>query len=567
MTVRRSKPYKSKEFLLRTESCVSSELQSSTSSFGWLDAGIGKLEQLGNRVESALAGRSWITVFVAALTFIACTSWKARLRPFSFDEILTQYISALPSFGAICKTLAAHAESSPPLFHLISKLSGAALGGGALGLRFPAIAGYLAMILCVYFVVSRYTGPLYAALGALATYLTNAPIYSIEARPYGMLLGLSSIALVCWQQAARHRFRGWALAGLWLSLAAALNLHYYAVLTFAAIGFGELVRAWRTRHIDWAVWAALVFATAPLLFLLPLIRTSLVMKSGYFAPATLSRLVNGLMQFYLPAGGLVLAAFTLLAGTCLLVLTGRPAPAISTPREVPPLHEVAAWIACLLAPLAALIVGKLVTKVFVARYAIISAIGFSILLPFCLQRLFRNSRAAALAVLLFLGLCFGMRAAGGSKIENFKTTLLPWLRSSDRSLSPIVIGNPITYLRLAHDADRNFAGSLIYLPDPQEGLKYRGVNTPDYNIAGLRGVAPLNLQSYSSFTSSHPQFVVLWEASRFDWIVPKLSEAGAELRFCRASGSRVLLLVNLSAISAGDRNPSPGAAMDCNEVK
>jgi len=206
----------SKDQTLRMEPSRSptSEFERTQQPCNWVDASIGTLEQLGYRVESALVRKPWVSVFVPVLVFLACTSVPAFRRRLWFDEILTEYIAALPSFGAIYKALAAHAESSPPLFHLVSKLSGTTLGWSALGLRFPAIAGYLAMILCVYFVVRRYTGPLYAAIGALSSYLTKAPYYSTEARPYGLLLGLSCIALVCWQLAARYRVRRLALAHL-----------------------------------------------------------------------------------------------------------------------------------------------------------------------------------------------------------------------------------------------------------------------------------------------------------------------------------------------------------------
>lgn len=533
-----------------------------------LDVTIGKLEQLGYWVESALARKPWVSICALALVFLAFTSVGAFRRPLWFDEILTRYIAALPTFGAICKALTAHTESSPPLFHLVSKLSGMTLGWSALGLRFPAIAGYLAMILCVYFVVSRYTGPLYAAVGALSSYLTKAPYYSTEARPYGLLLGLSCIALVCWQLAARHRFRWLAVAGLWLSLAAALGLQYYAVLSFAAIGLGELVRTWRTRHVDWLVWAALGLATAPLPFLLPLVRSNFVLKKGYFAPATLSRLVDGIAQFYLPMDGLIFAAFAVVAGTCIVVFSGRQAHP-SAALDNPSVHEVAAWIALLLAPVEAFIMGRFITGVFLARYAIITVIGFSILLPVCLHRLFRSSRGAALAALFFLGLCFAEQYAVGSKTEDLNTNLAPWLRASDHSLSPIVVANPLTYLPLAYNADRALGQALIYIPDPQEALKYRGVNTPDYNLSGLRGIAPLNLPTYSSFVSSHPRFLVLWEPSPYDWIVPKLRETGAELRFCAASGPRVLFLVDFPAtgIPTGDHRPNSVADMACDEKR
>jgi hypothetical protein len=108
-----------------------------------LDAAIGRLEQLGLRVDSALARKPWLNIFVLAMVFLACTSVRALRRPLWFDEILTRYIAALPSFGAIYKALADHTESSPPLFHLVSKVSASALGWNGLGLRFPQWLGIL----------------------------------------------------------------------------------------------------------------------------------------------------------------------------------------------------------------------------------------------------------------------------------------------------------------------------------------------------------------------------------------------------------------------------------------
>lgn len=533
-----------------------------------LDVAIGWLEQAGLRVESALASRPWLNILVLATVYLACTSVRALRRPLWFDEILTRYVAALPTFDAIYKALAAHTESSPPLFHLVSKLSGSALGWNGLGLRFPAMAGYLAMMVCVYLIVSRYAGPLYGGIAALATYMTNAPLFETEARPYGLLLGLSCVALVCWQLTARGRARWLALAGLWLCLATALGVHYYAVLSFAGIGLGELVRTWRTRHIDWPVWAALGLATAPLPLLLPLIRSNLVLKQGYFAPATMSRLVNSFMYIYMHTGGLMFAAFAILTGACIVVFSARQThPAAGF--DSPPLHEVVAWAAFLLAPVAAFVMGRFVTGVFVARYAIVTIIGFSILLAMSLHRLFRGSRGAALIVLVFLGLCFGTRCARGSKPDDPKTNLAPWLHAFNRARLPIVVAYQLTYLPLAYNADRELSETLVYIPDPQEALKYRGINTPDYNLTGLRAIAPLNLPTYSSFASSHPQFLVLWELSPFDWIVPKLRDAGAELRFCAASGERVLFLVDLPAtgIRTEDRSPRLTVDMVCNYRK
>ena len=82
-------------------------------------------------------------------------------------------------------------------------------------------------------------------------------------------------------------------------------------------------------------------------------------------------------------------------------------------------------------------------------------IGFSILLPFCLQRLFRNSRAAALTALLFLVVCFAGWSAvrePAEQTDDVSTGLAHWLRTADVLRLPIVVADPLTYLPLAHNA-------------------------------------------------------------------------------------------------------------------
>ena len=41
------------------------------------------------------------------------------------------------------------------------------------------------------------------------------------------------------------------------------------------------------------------------------------------------------------------------------------------------------------------------------------------------------------------------------------------------------------------------------------------------------------MPTFSDFTGSHETFLVLWSNSPFDWIVSKLRDEGAELRFCQ----------------------------------
>jgi hypothetical protein len=102
-----------------------------------------------------------------SVAFVPCAVVKASRRSFTFDEILSNYIAAQPSFDKIWEALVGHAESSPPLFHLIFKLSAHTFGWSQIGLRIPSIIGYLTMMLCTYFIVRRSLGPVYGWIAAL----------------------------------------------------------------------------------------------------------------------------------------------------------------------------------------------------------------------------------------------------------------------------------------------------------------------------------------------------------------------------------------------------------------
>jgi hypothetical protein len=93
-------------------------------------------------------------------------------------------------------------------------------------------------------------------------------------------------------------------------------------------------------------------------------------------------------------------------------------------------------VVLLLTPVEVFMAGKLLTGIFHVRYAIVTLIGFSILLPLGLHLLFRGSRAAALVTVAFLVLCFGAWYGLRSTTEDIgrdRDTNLVRLRAADAS--------------------------------------------------------------------------------------------------------------------------------------
>src|SRR5262249_19357370 len=278
-----------------------------------------------------------------------------------------------------------------------------AFGDGPVATRMPAIIGFWVMLLCLYRFVGRRCGPLYGWAALLLPLATWAYPYAYEARPYCVGIGLVGVALVCWQSATEGDRRPLALAGLALSLTAALCSHYYAVLLFAPLFFGEFVRTRARRRFDpWTV-LALVIALLPLVVLVPLSAQGRQFASTHHEQPRWPLLHD----FYVDLlGRSVLPLLALLVVTALYLRTG-PTRRTAGGDEVegqPPLYEIAVVVGLMLLPLLGTAIAKLGGGAFGHRYALSAVAGVTILLVYVAHRLTRGSLVlGATAVVVLFG--------------------------------------------------------------------------------------------------------------------------------------------------------------------
>ena len=120
------------------------------------------------------------------------------------DEFLSFYSDGVATFKQVILVQLHHPISlDPPTYHLLSHLSMDILGRNAIALRLPALAGFLLFQLCLFFFVRRLAGDRAAIIAMAVPLLTASFRYSLEGRPYGLLLGLYALSLLCWQIATQ----------------------------------------------------------------------------------------------------------------------------------------------------------------------------------------------------------------------------------------------------------------------------------------------------------------------------------------------------------------------------
>src|SRR6185436_3668249 len=123
-------------------------------------------------------------------------------------------------------------------------------------------------------------------LGLLAAaLLVTSPVldFAVEARPYGLFVGLGAAALALWQRAGQTgKGRSAALGALTVVLLAGPWIHYYALLVVVPLGLGELARRRRTGRWDGPMCAVLLAAALDVVPLALFVRGGAFQFAGSF---------------------------------------------------------------------------------------------------------------------------------------------------------------------------------------------------------------------------------------------------------------------------------------------
>jgi Dolichyl-phosphate-mannose-protein mannosyltransferase len=457
----------------------------------------------------------WIAAYLTVL-------WRAAHRPLEYDELYTYYTSTSTSFSQFLERLMS--DVNPPFHHLFVWAGIALFGDSPFVARLPSLLGFLVAGLIVYRVVAqRWGGGLgLASLGIL--WSSSLTVYAAWARPYGLLLALFSIAMLCWLNATRE---GGSLnwhVGLACAIAAMFLTHCFAAPFAAAIGAGELVRTAVSRQFHKRVWMALLLPLCVLPLYIPLVRHArrIIYPPVYVASVlTIPKTYVAILAPLLPAIG----------GIFLLWMVGHRRGRTIRWAELAAPHEAAFAIAAFLAPVVTICYSSASGAPFWVRYGTGAILGGALLLTAALAfATKRNPEAALTAASVILMLFCATRAGTAVLIPDSENASTAY-RTIHPDL-PFVTASGTTFLEMDHRETPAFASRLFYLTDREAADRNHSDIFEDI-FPRVRKWFPLRatIEPYDEFVNHHRQFLVL--ATRGfpeDWLLKKLEQDGARIR-------------------------------------
>jgi hypothetical protein len=245
--------------------------------------------RLADEISVALERSFWPYAALFAGVFLVCAIVRDVRTKMWLDELLTLHMSQQASPGEIVKATLEGCDGAPPLYAMIVRAILPWVRHEALAVRLPATLGFGGMVLCLLAFCRRRLPAVYSFISVLLA-CTTCLSYSTEGRGYGVVLGCTAGALLCWQAAADGRRRILAIPLLAFCLALMTAMHYYSMFFLVPLFLAETAR-WRTcGKLDFAIIAAMVPVLLVIGLHYPLIAASKQFQGHFWSPAVLGRI-------------------------------------------------------------------------------------------------------------------------------------------------------------------------------------------------------------------------------------------------------------------------------------
>jgi hypothetical protein len=461
---------------------------------------------------------------------------QAVTRPLWYDELCTWVMVQQHPISVFWNALKDCVDGQPPLFYLLERAAAAAVHNEEISFRLLSILGFSCTVGCLFLLIRKRSGSvnaLFCAAIPLVTLLYDP--YAVEARPYALVVGCLSIALLCYDRAPEVK---WMLL-MGLSLALAEDLHYYAVLALAPFILAEMALTLRTRRPRWAVWLAVCCGVIPVAVFWPLLaRLKAYYGEHLWAVPSLfgaERSYGRLFQTTF-AWGLGLTAAAALA-VLLSMLAAERAAAREGHGAGAVFHHSVLVLGFLALPLLSFVAAKLAHGEMTDRYLLPAVLGFSLAAGYTLPRWGRRSAPllAALALCLIVPLASQERRFWSSYHGDFVSPakgVEALVASANYPDLPVVVSDVHDFLQLTHYASPGWAGRFFSVVDAPQSVIYAGSDTGDKELGIMRSYAPLQIYDFAPFVAEHPAFLLYSSGggAGLDWWPPRLLRDGYTLR-------------------------------------
>ncbi len=458
--------------------------------------------------------------------------------PLWHDEIFTYAIAQLPTVHDVMLGTRA-IDLNPPLSYLLTRASFHLFGVGTLQCRLPEIAGMLLALTCIFLFVRRRAGNSFGFLAAALLLAGQAADATLQARPYGLLLGFTVLALLAWQSSSAQSTdtHTWPLNLLLLvAVSAALLSHVFGLFGWFALVAAECVQARHNRRLDPGRTLALLLPLGFTWFYRPLIQGH---AASLFPPAFQPDLAR-IFSFYTSEITTGIVALSIVACAATLFKSGSR-PNSSEPRNPRSVLTLSEWVVILVLitlPLALILRLRFQHASFFDRYGLMASIGFSVLLSVSFYLVNGDRPAfATFAALLVLLLSRHSVAALHSLLQGdiLRHTEPPLHLSNLTALTdpslPIVDASGLTFIEMNFREPLQLLARTFYLTGGPFAAQYahatifEGMQT-EKALMHLPG----NVDSYPDFVAHHSHFYVVGTLGYAeDWILPKLQADGATL--------------------------------------
>jgi hypothetical protein len=506
---------------------------------------------------SALAGeelptryRRVVHVFMGLLVIYVVVRGLAgaAVRPLWFDELLTLVIAGQSSVGGMWHAVSRAFDGQPPAFYLVESLAMRLVRNKELALRLPSILAFPCILTCLYVYVKKRSGELIAFLSALLLLSTSLfHTYSIEARPYSMVIACIAFALVCYQ---RLPSPFWS-AMFCISLVLAESLHYYAIFTMIPFGLAEAVLFFKTSRFRWPVFMFLAVGTLPLIVFWPLLaKVKSYYGDQFFSRPVLSKVPEYYGTYFLSDGAYGVALM-LVAVTSIIWFRMWPrtaAPHQTDSRDTDSVDGTL-LLGLIALPAITFVLVRLVNGALKEAYVIAATIGIVLGLT-CALSMARPKAFAffALFVISSIGVRefrFWHHSGHNPFAQDFSQAgLEQFLKKEGYEDLPVVVAQEMLYLPLVYYSPQRFANRMVYLADEKKELQYEGTDTVAKLMLGLREFIPLQVKDYTEFITTHREFLIYSDSGPGWWLVDITHEASS-VQLLRMEPSRRLYLVKM----------------------